>query len=129
MVETLCRADVPNSTVMQLSGHKSIQSLNHYKKPSLEQQKSLSHLLSDYDSAQPSVQVRKDTFAMQELFEDKTVIYRRQHQPIEGTFSYGSFANCTFNINFGGQSSSSASTSQSCRQKRARIMYDSSDED
>ena len=32
MVESLCRADVPDSTVMQLSGHKSIQSLNHYKK-------------------------------------------------------------------------------------------------
>ena len=35
-VETLCRANVPDST-----GHKSVQSLNHYKKPSLDQQKSL----------------------------------------------------------------------------------------
>lgn len=41
MVETLCRANIPDSTVMQLSGHKSVQSLNHYKKPSLEQQKSV----------------------------------------------------------------------------------------
>ena len=29
MVETLCRANVPDSTVMQLSGHKSMNSLNH----------------------------------------------------------------------------------------------------
>ena len=42
MVETLCHANIPDSTVMQLSGHKSVQSLNHYKKPSLEQQKSIS---------------------------------------------------------------------------------------
>ena len=50
MVETLCQANIPDSTVMQLSGHKSVQSLNHYKKPSLEQQKSISHLLSNHCS-------------------------------------------------------------------------------
>ena len=33
---------------MQLSGHKSVQSLNHYKRPSLEQEKHMSHLLSNY---------------------------------------------------------------------------------
>ena len=33
---------------MQLSGHKSVQSLNHYKRPSLQQEKHMSHLLSNY---------------------------------------------------------------------------------
>ena len=33
---------------MQLSGHKSVQSLNYYKRPSLEQEKNMSHLLSNY---------------------------------------------------------------------------------
>ena len=33
---------------MQLSGHKSVQSLNHYKRLSLQQEKHMSHLLSNY---------------------------------------------------------------------------------
>jgi len=36
-VQTLCEAGVADSAVMQLSGHKSVQSLIHYKRPSLEQ--------------------------------------------------------------------------------------------
>ena len=50
-VQTLCEAGVADSAVMQLSGHKSIQSLNHYKRPSLEQQKHMSHLLSNYETS------------------------------------------------------------------------------
>ena len=47
-VQTLCAANVADSAVMQLSGHKSVQSLNHYKRPSLQQEKHMSHLLSNY---------------------------------------------------------------------------------
>ena len=47
-VQTLCATGVSDSAVMQLSGHKSVQSLNHYKRPSLEQEKHISHLLSNY---------------------------------------------------------------------------------
>ena len=47
-VQTLCAAGVSDSAVMQLSGHKSVQSLNHYKRPSLEQEKNMSHLLNNY---------------------------------------------------------------------------------
>ena len=47
MVTKLCQNDTPDSTVMQLTGHKSVQSLNHYKVPSLRQQEALSHVLSD----------------------------------------------------------------------------------
>ena len=39
-----------DSTVMQLSGHQSVQSVNHYKKLSLDQQRSMSHLLSSHSS-------------------------------------------------------------------------------
>ena len=56
-VQTLCAANVADSAVMQLSGHKSVQSLNHYKRPSLEQEKHMSHLLSNYcpsSSVKPS---------------------------------------------------------------------------
>ena len=47
-VQTLCAANVADSVVMPLSGHKSVQSLNHYRKPSLQQEKHMSHLLSNY---------------------------------------------------------------------------------
>ena len=46
IIQTLCTANVPDSTIMQLSGHKSVSSLNHYKKPSLDQQRYMSTLLS-----------------------------------------------------------------------------------
>ena len=44
----LCAAGVADSAVMQLSGHNSVQTLNHYKRASLEQEKHVSHLLSNY---------------------------------------------------------------------------------
>ena len=44
-VKMLCRNNLPDSMVMQLTGH---HSLNAYKKPSLEQQEEMSHLLSHY---------------------------------------------------------------------------------
>lgn len=31
MIQTLCTANIPDSTIIQLSGHKSASSLNHYK--------------------------------------------------------------------------------------------------
>ena len=40
-VQTLCATGVSDSAVMQLSGDKSVQSLNHYKRPSLEQEKNI----------------------------------------------------------------------------------------
>ena len=44
-VEILCRNNLPDSMVMQLTGHRS---LNAYKKLSLEQQEEMSRLLSHY---------------------------------------------------------------------------------
>ncbi len=37
MVTTLCQNNTPDSVVMQLTGHKSVQTLNHYKVPTLRQ--------------------------------------------------------------------------------------------
>ena len=132
MVETLCRANVPDSTVMQLSGHKSVQSLNHYKKPSLEQQKSLSHLLSNHCS-----QVEQSAAAAASVSLPSTSGPTAAHVP--GPFSNASFTNCSFVLNFGGPSqqvssysssiSSSVSTAAPPRHKRPLIIEDSSDED
>ena len=54
-VQTLCAANVADSAVMQLSGHKSVQSLNHYKRPSLQQEKHMSYLLSNYKQSPPPI--------------------------------------------------------------------------
>ena len=47
MITTLAKHDVPDTQIVQLSGHRNLQSLNAYKKASLQQQKDMSHLLSD----------------------------------------------------------------------------------
>ena len=52
-VQKLCNSGIPSSTVLQVSGHRNVHSLNNYKKPSIEQQQSISHLLSCY-STQPN---------------------------------------------------------------------------
>ena len=128
MVETLCRANIPDSTVMQLSGHKSVQSLNQYKKPPLEQQKSLSHLLSNHCS-----QVEQSALVSSPSTSGPTAAH------VPGPFSNASYTNCSFVLNFGGPSqqvssysssiSSSVSTAAPPRRKRPLIIEDSSDED
>ena len=133
MVETLCRANIPDSTVMQLSGHKSVQSLNQYKKPSLEQQKSLSHLLSNHCS-----QVEQSAAAAAASVSSPSTS-RPTAAHVPGPFSNASFTNCSFVLNFGGPSqqvssysssiSSSVSTAAPPRRKRLLVIEDSSDED
>ncbi len=49
MITKLANSDVPdNQIIMQLSGHKNVQSLNCYKQASLKQQQHMSHILSSY---------------------------------------------------------------------------------
>ena len=115
MVETLCRSNIPDSTVMQLSGHKSIQSLNHYKTPSLGQQQYLSHLLSGY--ALPRSTSHKSV-----LWEEMTKFRQGKKENTEGgLFSNGQFTNCTFNIQMA--PSTSATSCAEKRAKRAKIVY------
>ena len=52
-VERLCQVNVPDSTVIQVTGHRNIKSLNSYKTPSLNQQENISHL-SGYTPGQAS---------------------------------------------------------------------------
>ncbi len=48
MVTCLTKNSVPETQIIQLTGHKNLQSLNSYKKASLQQQKKMSHVLSSY---------------------------------------------------------------------------------
>ena len=89
MIQTLCSANVPDSTIMQLSGHKSITSLNHYKKPSLDQQRSMSNLLST-PQADPSPSCS--------LSVNKRQIYSQTNSAAPGLLSNATFNGCTVNI-------------------------------
>ena len=119
MVQTLCSANVPDSTIMQLSGHKSVSSLNHYKAPTLEQQRSLSNLLSKCDTG-PSNQTSLSATSQQ-------ADNRNQVATNQGLFSNATFTNCSVNvsINASGPSASQVVTPSIVRPKRPRVIYDS----
>ena len=44
MITSLASSNIPDMQIMQLSGHKNIQSLNSYKQASLQQQQEMSHI-------------------------------------------------------------------------------------
>ena len=50
-IQTLLHADVPPASVMQLSGHKNVQSSNSYSALSIDQQRDLSTILSDHTNS------------------------------------------------------------------------------
>ena len=103
--ETLCRSNIPDSTVMQLSGHKSVQSLNYYKKPSLNLQRSISHLLSSHSSvtSKPSPVSLTNCTGTAGLYGDRsTSHFSTSLTPC--SFSNRSFSHCSFVLNFGGPS-------------------------
>ena len=50
MVTALTNKNIPETQIIQLTGHKNLQSLNSYKKASMEQQKDMSHVLSSYSA-------------------------------------------------------------------------------
>ena len=55
MVQKLSDNDVPPTHIMQLSGHKNIQSINNYSHVSEQQQKTMSRILSGSSSTKPVV--------------------------------------------------------------------------
>lgn len=129
VVETLCQANIPDSSVMQLSGHKNVQSLNHYKKPYWEQQKSKQSLLNKWASGTLTLIIQHQ-------------IHHHHHKTksaaahIPGPFSNAMFTNSSSVLNFGGPSqqvsygsSVTSSLSAPVRRKRPLVIHDSSDED
>jgi hypothetical protein len=54
-VQTLLRAEVPPTSIMQLTGHKNVQSLNSYSSLSILQQQQMSNTLSSLLLIQPSL--------------------------------------------------------------------------
>ena len=46
MISTLAKHNVPETQIIQLSGHRNLHSLNAYKTATIDQQKEMSHILS-----------------------------------------------------------------------------------
>ena len=84
MIQILCSANVPDSKITQLSGHKSYTSHNHYKKPSLDEQRLMLNLLSPNCSMSVSKQ--------------ETNLHSNQLCSTPGLLSNATFNRCTVNI-------------------------------
>ena len=59
MIISLASSNIPDTQIMQLSGHRNVQSLNSYKQASLQQQQKMSHILSSYNKEVTSGQIQK----------------------------------------------------------------------
>ena len=75
MIQTLNDKDIPPSHIMQLSGHKNVQSINNYSHVSQEQQKSMSRILSGSTSM-----LQTETHSLVE--QQKKKVQRRQEQGV-----------------------------------------------
>ena len=104
---------------MKLSGHKSVSSLNYYKKPSLDQQRSMSTLLSH---CQPSCSGVTISATNQEVHD------KNQLSTTQGLLTNATFNNCSLDIiiNTPGPTSQQVITPRTSHPapKRPRVMYD-----
>ena len=118
MIQTLNDKDIPPSHIMQLSGHKNVQSINNYSHVSQEQQKIMSGILSGSNSM-----VQTETHSLVET--------TKQQSPTPtaaGLFKGAVFYRGKFTINI----SSSSSSTQAHKQqtyKRIKRIFDSSDDE
>ena len=110
-VENLCRAKVPDSQVMQFSGHRNVQSLNSYKTPSLEQQQEMSTILSSTYTAKDS-RAHEETKSYEHtpLTDQKP---QNSARGFDGLFSGAQMTGCTFNFSIYNISNESASSTTS----------------
>jgi hypothetical protein len=85
LITRLCDEDIPVNQIIQVSGHKNVNSVNNYSKMSDEQSKKISNLLSDkVEKPKVEMQVRPDGGAS---FQGPSGM---------GMFSHGMFANSHF---------------------------------
>ena len=92
MVTTLSN----ETQIMQLSGHRNLQSLNSYKKASLQQQKEMSHVLSAFTQGrqQQHSQVLKSSLASNETTQSTS------RETTRSLFQGAHFSGCTLNVGF-----------------------------
>lgn len=118
MIQTLNDKDIRPSHIMQLSGHKNVQSINNYSHFSQEQQKSMSRILSGSTSM-----VQTETHSLVETTKQESPTLTAAGL-FKGVLFYG--GNFTINIEL---ASSSTETHKQQTYKRIKRIFDSSDDD
>ena len=126
-ISRLLDANCPEVYVSQLSGHKSLQSLNSYKTASMQHQRAMSHVLSGETSSSSSVlqsMAPLSTFPGPSTSKDSTSNSLFTQKSLFSGASIGSISGCTFNF------AMSASQEKSpAQRKRRRVIESDSDED
>ena len=124
-ISHLLDADVPNNFVAQLSGHRSLKSLDDYKSASYEHQRRMSLALSRSSSNRPaSISTRTETTTCPAS--SVTSVESATINPVQVGSGFlsgatiGSFNNCTFNIQLTSGQLCTTEPSDSSS-KRARI--------
>ena len=68
-VTSLLHSDVQPTTIMQLTGHRNLQSVNDYSAASLKQQKEMSFILSDISSGTKNIVSTAESISTAESYE------------------------------------------------------------
>ncbi len=93
MVTCLTKNSVPETQIIQLTGHKNLQSLNSYKKASLQQQNEMSHVLSSYKKPESNPSSSYPTTP-------SSGTTMNQDLSAQSFFAGAMITNCTINIGF-----------------------------
>ena len=119
MIQKLNDQEVPRTHIMQVSGHKNVQSLNNYSSLSEKQQRDISNILSASTSG--SLAIRKT--------EEVSLSSRNQQSPqqpfslFQGTKIQGG----TFNIPINSLSQQSSDLSLNCAKRKHYFIESNSD--
>ena len=134
MIQKLNDNNIPATNIMQLSGHRNVQSVNDYSTVSNEQQKNM-HLILSGNTTSTSLEKRPVSSLRSgvatECFESSFM--KRSSFPAAGPFSGAVFYGGQFNITINTVNKTPTSTDHSTQStrsfKRINSVFESSDED
>ena len=128
MIQKLNDEGVPPTHIMQISGHKNVQSLNNYSTLSERQQKNISNILSGYPGVPGSSGYQVGISSALTLNATKTVQESTTQQPLT-LFQGASIQGGTFNISVNALNESPTLSLHSPKSKKARHFIIESDSD
>ena len=126
MIQKLNDEGVPPTHIMQISGHKNVQSLNNYSTLSERQQKNISNILSGYPGVPGSSEYQVGISSALTLNATKTVKESTTQQPLT-IFQGASIQGGTLNISVNALNESPALSLHSPKSKKARHFIIESD--
>ena len=132
--EKLNDKNIPPTHIMQLSGHRNVQSVNNYSTVSNEQQKNMSLILSG-NTTSTSIEKRPVSSSRSGVATEccKSSFMKSSSFPAAGPFSGAVFHGGQFNLTINTVNKSPTSTDHSTQStrsfKRIKRVFESSDED